>query len=764
MQRILKCGWIILSGLAAAPAGAEAHSAESRRVERLAALGRLWGTVKYAHPYLAYRPIDWDKALVESIPRMNRAETASDFAAAVNHMLSFLKDPNTRAEIAAVSAPGAADPGGKLDVETVVKAVDGVVRVDVDLGGRILSGDNSKFRDVTQRVTRALEGCRAVVLDLRGRDSAPGSELGAFWKERFLMRILPQMVSGDFPCCSSRWRLHNGFASQAPGAATFYYSGFTTEAPPMLRGERKAGSLPIAFIINDRSTIPLAAAGGLQAAGKAAVIQDGAPGMEPGVQESAIALPEGVKVRVRTTEMVYPDGSVGFRPDKVVSGEDAAMREAVRAVRNGGSASQRKPAPAVQPMSTQDRPYSEMEFPDSEYRLLSLFRFWNVIHYFFPYKHLQDEPWDNVLRRHIERFEACRNALDYQRAAAELAAEVKDTHVGVRGADRLEEATGTYVPGVMVKWIENRPVVTAVMDESTGLKVGDVIETLDGEFIRGRLDSLKRRLAASTEQSLQGRVHQMLLLGAKDSRVKVGVVGESGVRREVEAARSISVMDPRFMQFRERGGPVVKILPSGYGYVDLDRLQVGEVDSMFESIKGTPAVIFDMRGYPNGTAWAIAPRLTEKQNVTAALFSRPIHEGPAMANGNGLEGTSYAFEQKFDGRKEGVYKGRVVMLINDDAISQSEHTCLYFEAATDVTFIGTPTTGANGDVTLMVLPGNLTVSFTGHNVRHGDGRQLQRVGIQPHIRAAPTIAGIRAGRDEILEAAVDFLQSKSAGR
>ena len=27
----------------------------------------------------------------------------------------------------------------------------------------------------------------------------------------------------------------------------------------------------------------------------------------------------------------------------------------------------------------------------------------------------------------------------------------------------------------------------------------------------------------------------------------------------------------------------------------------------------TPALIFDMRGYPNGTAWAIAPRLTSKK-------------------------------------------------------------------------------------------------------------------------------------------------------
>ena len=77
----------------------------------------------------------------------------------------------------------------------------------------------------------------------------------------------------------------------------------------------------------------------------------------------------------------------------------------------------------------------------------------------------------------------------------------------------------------------------------------------------------------------------------------------------------------------------------------------------------------------------------------------------------------------------------------------------------EVTFIGTPTAGANGDVTNMVLPGNLTVSFSGHDVRHADGRQLQRLGIQPTIRVERTIRGLIEGRDELLDAAVKFLQT-----
>jgi C-terminal processing protease CtpA/Prc len=104
--------------------------------------------------------------------------------------------------------------------------------------------------------------------------------------------------------------------------------------------------------------------------------------------------------------------------------------------------------------------------------------------------------------------------------------------------------------------------------------------------------------------------------------------------------------------------------------------------------------------------------------------------------------------------------GKVAMLIDEFAQSQAEHTCMLFAARTDVTFIGSPTAGANGDVSNFALPGNLVVTFTGHDVRHPDGRQLQRVGIQPHIRVEPTILGIREGCDEVLEAAVRHLQKR----
>ena len=69
------------------------------RVERLVGLAKVWGVVKYFHPVLAYREIDWDKALVDAIPLVNTAKNPRDYQTALNHMLSVLDDKSTRSRL-----------------------------------------------------------------------------------------------------------------------------------------------------------------------------------------------------------------------------------------------------------------------------------------------------------------------------------------------------------------------------------------------------------------------------------------------------------------------------------------------------------------------------------------------------------------------------------------------------------------------------------------------------------------------------------------
>ena len=87
------------------------------QIERLAALGKLWGAVKFFHPFLAYKDIDWDGALVKAIPgRQGSANAGRVPRLAINGMLDVLADPATRAEATTASslrtAPAASGPPG----------------------------------------------------------------------------------------------------------------------------------------------------------------------------------------------------------------------------------------------------------------------------------------------------------------------------------------------------------------------------------------------------------------------------------------------------------------------------------------------------------------------------------------------------------------------------------------------------------------------------------------------------------------------------
>ena len=51
-----------------------------------------------------------------------------------------------------------------------------------------------------------------------------------------------------------------------------------------------------------------------------------------------------------------------------------------------------------------EKVYSDSVYPASGMRLLSLARYWNIIEYFFPYKYLIGQNWNNVLSEMIPEF------------------------------------------------------------------------------------------------------------------------------------------------------------------------------------------------------------------------------------------------------------------------------------------------------------------------------------------------------------------------
>jgi C-terminal processing protease CtpA/Prc len=734
---------------------------EEKRIERLSGLAKVWGTVKYFHPFLAYREIDWDKALIETIPKVNAAKSSQEYAAAINSMLAALNDKSTRADVTTEKPKAAENQTPTVAGKEPFRLENGVLMIDGYATTAALVGANNLANEFIAKTNQLVPQAKAVEIDLRFPPEQ--SDEFSYFIDYYFESILPAILDKNVALSTLRYRMHNGYESQGSSGSGGYYSALVTTAPQTIGGNNKAKTPPIVFIVNENSPLTKMLAG-LQAANMAFVVQDGDSSEETGAATTNIKLPDNVVVKMRTAELVNADGTIGFAAD-FIAPKGEAMREAQRIVAENKFVSGRAKTVSANAsqVSQKEKTYAEMEFPNAEYRLLALFRFWNVISYFAPYKDLIGTDWDTILPKYIPQFEADKDALEYRITASQMVAEIHDSH-GAFIAPPLKNPVVYYLPPFVEDYAENLLFVHAVLDESSGFKVGDVILEADGAPVEKLEQIYAARIAASTPQaSMRAVKNRGIFRGEKDSKISFKVRGMDGATREIQTTRSVAASDPAiakyFQSVNKRQTPVVSVLPSGFGYVDLARLTLDEVDKMFETIKGTPAVIFDMRGYPNGTAWAIAPRLTTKKSPVAALFSNPLLEAVNLSDGE-LASASYTFGQKLPEAKGDIYTGKVVMLINENAISQSEHTALFFETARpEITFIGTPTNGANGDVTSGILPGNIRFNFSGHGVRHADGRQLQRIGIQPTIKVAPTIRGIVEGKDEILDAAIDFLKS-----
>ena len=749
--------WLLalLAGLAlslfgSAPLGAQTSAADSVRIERLASLGRLWVSIRYFHPWLAYRPIDWDAALVAAVPRVSAATDRAAYATAIQDMLGALGDPVTtlrpERRVEPPASQGEPDPRSWWTADSVLVVS---LRNPADL--------NDVFR-TTERLTSIADTIRAarrVVFDLRA-SVAEASDLDwALGRSGVCSLFAPSPVRAP----DQRGRLHSGFMPEDGNTSGGYYSGFyTVDGATLPPGDSTASGRTAVVLVNDKSSIP----GGMLAlreGGRARIVAEGAASEAGVVRTYEWRLPDSLEVSIRLPEVLQAGGPAVSLADTILPAPDggggsgdaglaaavASFAHPLPAARTGAPAWPKAGAFAV----PRD-PAAAAAYPTLPYRLMAAFRIWAVGQYFFPYRDLTGEPWDRVLTGALPRLEAARDSLEYGLAVAEMATHLHDSHVRVT-SPTLRAHFGMGGAPVFVRMIEGLPVITHFMNDSAaragGARVGDVIVAVDGEDARARMRRLERYISASTPQALHRNAALRLTQGAVGSTVRLRVRGAGAVERTVTLTRTADKWEDT-----GRSGPLFRVLAGNIGYADLGRLPADQVDSMFERLKGTRAIIFDMRGYPYGTAWSIAPRLSSADMPPAARFNRPVATSPDTT-----EGTQFSFTQALPHTDKWRYSRPTVMLIDERTQSQAEHTGLFLEAANGTKFIGSPTAGANGDVTTVLLPGGLRMSFSGHSVRHADGRQLQRIGLVAAVPVRPTIAGVRAGRDEVLERAMRYL-------
>jgi C-terminal processing protease CtpA/Prc len=752
------------------------------QIARLESLCRVWGVVKFFHPWIVAPPdgkhVDWDAALIEAIPLVERASTAEEFRTAIDHLLSALHDPATRATLPraepqnvrqspvepALPETKSIESGGRKIL--VISAAD----------WRRLAAQESKSPGslFTKAFAQAADA-DAIVLDLRNK--ADDSNIP-------LRSNIAALLKADLPLPSVRSRFHKGYESEDVPNNTYrsargpYHSGFLTRENTFLRAKPGPSAGKRLIVLTSTATqSEFGVLAALQSSGQAILIHDAADFSNFVGDETVYRMHVGENVwaTIRTADDVNGDGTVGLTPGAVVDrpngeGDDLAMRTAL-AIARGESPPLNRPATrrVASPIRPVENSYPEMVSPTREYRLLGLFRVWNVMHYFFAYKDLMDRSWDSILTEFIPRFVNVESGEDYGLLANELLAHLQDAHVGATGglaAAARDHRLGYPLSTILVHPMRGEKVVVAAdASVQNQVHVGDVVLAIDDEPVAARSERLKKYISAPTRHALDLALCYSVLLGPAEAPARLKLRTPEGKVRDASLPRSREQSDAPawrgIYQYpsRDRKNLEFSVLPEGYGYVDLIKLTGKDTVTPYNAVKETSALIIDMRGYGGGGP--IVSLLTDK-TTKAATVRVPYWTSPDSTFTGDTWLTYHGMLHSFTRAN---YKGRVVVLINSEARSTSEHVCLGLEEAAKgrITFLGTPTVGSNGNITFTSMPGGIAVRFSGADVRHADGRQLQRVGIQPDIRVEPTIAGIAAGKDEVLEAAIKFLNESKAG-
>lgn len=397
-----------------------------------------------------------------------------------------------------------------------------------------------------------------------------------------------------------------------------------------------------------------------------------------------------------------------------------------------------------------EKAYKDSIYPSSQLRLLGLARYWNIINYFYPYKYVIGENWDDVLEEMVPKFKNAEDTVAYHLALLELIVKLNDSHAEFSTA-YVYQRLGFKFPPFYFKIIDDKAVVTGFFNDSlckaNDIRKGDVFLKVNDISIKDILYKLSKYIPASNEAVKRRNAVWRIFNGNTDT-VNVefernGAVASKMLRRYL------------FTDFNYRLKPPVdtfKILDGNIGYINMGLLVKQQVKYVMKKLEHTKAIIFDVRNYPNGILYMVADFLN-KDRKPFVKFTKPDITYPGVF--------SWTEPYKCGKKKhKDYYKGKVVLLFNESTQSHAEFTLMALQTAPDVISIGSQTAGADGNVSLIPLPGGYTTYMTGIGVYYPDGRATQRIGIVPDIEVRPTIEGIRQGKDEVLDKAIEILQAK----
>lgn len=382
--------------------------------------------------------------------------------------------------------------------------------------------------------------------------------------------------------------------------------------------------------------------------------------------------------------------------------------------------------------------------PDRAHRLLAVARLWAAMRWAYPYA-IDPATWRAALPDALDAAGSATTPAAYHAALETLLAHQRDGHGAIEGPGaRAVRHTTPFA--LRSDTSGGAPFVLRLgADAPAGLKPGDRLVAVDGVPWRDLAAAQAPRAQGGTDASWMEDRDQRVL-EALDG-VHTLTVERRGRHRQVESPLGRRGVFPRPHPLPAR----VHWRTDGVHVIDLQRLPEDGLEAAMSAAADADALLFDLRGYPPYLPQQLVSCISAEEVVTHRFDIVALDRPGEVDTTVQRYGGAHCPGPRFD--------GPVAVLLDRHTFSRGEYIAMALEAVPRVLTVGEPTAGADGDRVGLPLPGRVTAWHSGLGIRWPDGRPTQRVGIVPDVDAPVTRRGVRRGRDEPMEAALEALTS-----
>ncbi|MDF1698325.1 MAG: S41 family peptidase [Saprospiraceae bacterium] len=373
-------------------------------------------------------------------------------------------------------------------------------------------------------------------------------------------------------------------------------------------------------------------------------------------------------------------------------------------------------------------------------RLGNVINIYNVFHHFYPYFDVLDLDWESEFVKALTQSRKDSTDIDHLVTLEKFTSPLKDGHLWVKGPK-----TGAYQPPVNWEFVEGQLVITEILSDSIEVNLGDVVTKIDNVPVDDYFDEVKSTISAGTEGWANYIAYGKSMFGKKDTPITIEIEGKKiTLYRDGKYTFGVAKIPIQAHRYKK--------LDHNIYYLNLSTIEMDTITTLLPELETAKGIICDMRGYPNGNHGLIS-HLMKENDTTKGWMKIPKVIRPDQKGNPGYQDEDWGLEAKepYLGDK------KVVFLIDGRAISYAESYMGYIEGYDLATIVGQPTAGTNGNLNSFNLLGGYAISWTGMKVLKHNGSQHHAVGIVPDIVVNRTIEGVKTGKDEYLEKAIELI-------